>query len=270
MAVEFRSQLPTNFPTPPTTKPNQFIFPNDLVTSGRNFFTQIQFVEYAFQYAGTPSVAQPTANPIGGMQLPIPSKLNDQSVMVWDPVSMTETGAVMGGAVGGALVGGAFGPFGSGAGAVIGGVIGATVVPSMVQGANLVSPFTGKAINPYLFMMFKQPTFKEITFSWRLAANTPEESDTIANIVDYFKFHMLPTMGAIWMDYPSVALIKLYPNDKFTFRLKPCVIMNCSVEYTAGGGPSFFKSGAPTVVDISVLFKEIQIWEKGTYGPRAA
>ena len=68
------------------------------------------------------------------------------------------------------------------------------------------------------------------------------------------------------MYYPSIALVKLFPDDKFTFKLRPCAITNVIVDYTAGGGPSFFRdTGAPTVVNLTVVMKEIQIWDKNSF-----
>ena len=115
-------------------------------------------------------------------------------------------------------------------------------------------------------MLFKQPDFKEFQFRWTLAPNTPAESDTLVNVIRFLKFNMLPELGTFLMTYPNIALVKLFPDDKFTFKLRPCAITNVIVDYTAGGGPSFFRdTGAPTVVNLTVVMKEIQIWDKNSF-----
>jgi hypothetical protein len=130
-----------------------------------------------------------------------------------------------------------------------------------------LSAAIGATINPYLYMTFKQPNFKNFNFTWTLAPTSQNESNVLKNVIDQFKFNMLPRSiaGSVFLDYPSIALIKFYPKKEFLFSVRPCIIEAVSVDYTASGGPSFFKSGAPTVVNLSVRFKEIEIWTKNNY-----
>ena len=271
MPVNFNTQLPTGFPTPPNPTLNQYAFPNDLTTGNsgsgakgsgnRNYYTQINFVSYKQGLNNTQAVV-----PVGGILLPIPKQLNDQTVMVWSPISLTETAAAVAGAAAGAAIGSVAGPVGGIAGALAGAFTGSQLAGGVVQGINTVSPLTGGTVNPFLYMLFKQPDFKEFQFRWTLAPNTPEETNTLATIIKFFKFHMLPEISGLLMYYPSIALVKLFPDDKFTFKLRPCAITNVIVDYTAGGGPSFFRdTGAPTVVNLTVVMKEIQIWDKNSF-----
>ena len=271
MPVNFNTQLPTGFPTPPNPTLNQYAFPNDLTTGNsgsgakgsgnRNYYTQINFVSYRQGLNNTQAVV-----PGGGILLPIPKQLNDQTVMVWSPISLTETAAAVAGAAAGAAIGSVAGPVGGIAGALAGAFTGSQLAGGVVQGINTVSPLTGGTVNPFLYMLFKQPDFKEFQFRWTLAPNTPEETNTLATIIKFFKFHMLPEISGLLMYYPSIALVKLFPDDKFTFKLRPCAITNVIVDYTAGGGPSFFRdTGAPTVVNLTVVMKEIQIWDKNSF-----
>lgn len=270
---QFNSTLPSQFPAPPQTKLNNFAFPNDLVQNNRNFYMQIQFVEYSFGYAYSDAVF----TPVGGVVLPIPAQLNDQTVMTWEAVSLTEKAASMAQSAGGtlgAIVGGIAGAikrspalafFGSQLGSQIGNFVGGAV-GGITSGVNNTGPLTGYAVNPFLFMMFKSPNFKEFTFTWRLAPNTEQESKTLANIISYFKFHMLPTKAGPLLKYPSLAICRLFPDDTFTFRMRPCAVLAVNVNFTGGGQPSFFKvNGAPTVVELTVQLKEISLWDKSSY-----
>ena len=68
------------------------------------------------------------------------------------------------------------------------------------------------------------------------------------------------------LNYPNIAFIKMYPNDFFTFRFKPCAIKSVHVDYTGTNTPSFFKrTGAPTVVHLNILVQEIQYNIKDNY-----
>lgn len=233
--------IPSNFPTAPQKSYNYASFPNDLVASGRNFKTDIQFVEYngAFMVQSLFG-SGPTYTPAGGISLPIPRKINDTTSTEWARASLLEMGLSLAPAVVGNL------------GGTLGGAIGA---------------FTGQTLNPFQFMMFKHPNFKEHILQWQLAPSTPDESNTLAYIIEQFKYHMLPSLkgGGMLYDYPSIALVKLYPNDDLTYRFRPAAIIGVQVDFSGGGGPSFFKNGAPTVVNLSVQLREITLWDKTNF-----
>lgn len=256
--------IPPFLPTKPKAGLDYRSFPNDLVADGRQFCMDIQFMFYdsSLTTAGFvfPSLITPfiTAaySPNGGVTLPIPKKLNDIQTVVWESVSAT---GVAGGVMS-SIVGKYF-PRVAAAGSTIGNV--ATIGGALVPG--------GLAVNPHLFMLFKEPTFKEYTLSWTLTPKNEQESQTLANIITQFKYNMLPAMaggvgGSVLLNYPSIAIIKMYPNDLFTFRFKPCAIKSVQVDYTGGGQPSFFKrTGAPTSVNLTVYLQEIQYNIKDNY-----
>ena len=73
--------------------------------------------------------------------------------------------------------------------------------------------------------------------------------------------------GAIWV-YPSIALTRFYPDDEFTFKMKPCAVLQVDVDYTAANMPSFFKNGAPTVIRLRIAVIEIDLWTKDNYHKR--
>jgi hypothetical protein len=126
----------------------------------------------------------------------------------------------------------------------------------------------GLAINPFLTVMFKEPTFKTHEFSWNLLAKDPEESRIITSIVNEFKWHMLPDVATsssgTLLNYPSMVQVAFYSNDDFLYRFKPCAITNFSIDYAPASTPSFFKGSqnVPTEVKISLKLMEIEYWTK--------
>jgi hypothetical protein len=250
--------IPPFLPTKPKTSYNTASFPNDLIADGRQFATRIEFLQYSAEMAGVDVLGLipfSTAGylPTGGFTLPLPKKINEIQSVIWKEESAVEVGqSAISAAVG--LAGGIR------AGAVLATVAGIGTDIAKISGG-LVDG--GLAINPVLFMLFQRPAFKEYTFSWSLAPSNEQESQTLVNIIEYFKFNMLPSKagigsGLVW-NYPKIAIVKFYPDDTFTFRLKPCAILSVQVDYSGAGGPSFFKNGAPTVVNFTVLMKEIQL-----------
>lgn len=253
----------SNFPTRPEKRIATNYLPEDLLASGRNLYTEIQFVAYSFGYqtfgtglsgilsnagvfSGTGGVARPT----GGMVLPIPKRVNEAQTLTWEEESATRVAASIGSLVAGPA---------SAAGAAATGGLG-----------SFASALSGLQINPYLFMYFQRPNYKEFSFTWTFAPNNARESASLANIINQFKANSLPTFGFTFMGYPNIALIKLHPSDMLgNLQFKPCAVTSVLVDYT-GAGPSFFKrspgnsesSGAPTVVNLTVNFKEIQLWDR--------
>jgi hypothetical protein len=204
-------------------------FPNDLVANGRNYYTQIQFVDYSvFQQFNSFGAF---AAPAGGINLPIPIKLNENVVQHWQEFSLTN--AVLGklgeGATGAAL--------------------------------SVGSIATGLAVNPLMFLQYKRPEFKLYSLSWLLSPRTAQESQTIKNIVTQCKRASAPTNLGFLLGYPQVAMIRIHPNSVFgNLYFKPCVITSVQVDYTPNPTPSFFENGAPTTVALTLNLKEMQYW----------
>lgn len=242
MAVNIDSELPSYFPQPPQPTATNNTFPSDLVADGRNFYTQIQFVSYSFPFSsGT------YRQPSGGMYLPIPRKLNDLQTVTWQEESLLNLGANIAQTFN----------------------IGQRAVQAASGAGGVAGALAGLAINPFLFMMFKHPNFKQHTLTWTFAPTNEQESITLAAVIRQFKFHMLPTsqFGGLAYGYPSIALIKLYPSEVFTFAFKPCAVLAVETDFTGAGSPSYFKNGAPTVVNLTVQLKEIDLWTKNNYRP---
>lgn len=263
--VQFQNTLPPNFPAKPNPTLNYFSFPNDLVQDGRNFCTQIQFVDYRSQVSFSSNgptdvlgllgaIVQSTFKPSGGITLPIPKKINDMQTVTWDAESDSSKAASIAQGIGQT--------FGAGMiSNIVGGVAQAATGAASMAGARM-----GLTMNPFLWQQFKQVNFKEHNLSWTFTPNNAQESQTIKTIIDFIKFNSLPTPSfGVLMEYPSIAIVKLYPDDAYTVRFKPCAITSVNVDYTGAGGPSFFKNGAPTVINLTVAMKEIELWTKANY-----
>jgi hypothetical protein len=229
--------MAANFPMPPQKRYSSRCFPTDLIQNDREFYTDISFVEYkaSMQVNNGPSA-------MGGMgvKLPMPRRINDVTNINWAEISATEmAGQLASGGRGAAMIAAA------GAGGSVG---------------------TGLALNPMMFMQFQRPSYKEHTLSWTLAPSNQRDSDELKDIINAFKKASLPTLegGGLLLGYPNIATIQFKP-DKYLFKLKPCAIISVQVDYSGAGMPSFFKSDAPTVVNLTVMLKEIQLWNRNNY-----
>lgn len=244
-----------NFPKPPgrNISGGGMTFPSDLITSGREYYTEINFQNY--EYATTNGLGALTYG--GGVKLPIPRRINDNESIIWEEGSGLSYG--MQGIQSVAQV------FGSNFMSKAGGVLSAGVAGQDLLGAFNVGPTGGQAVNPFQFMMFKRPNFKEYTLNWVLAPNTKQDSENLKDIINKCKKSALPSAGSnmFLMKYPELAMVRFRPDD-YLFKLRPCAILGVQVDYTAAG-PSFFKNGAPTIVTLTLQLKEIQLQKKDTY-----
>lgn len=245
-----RSKPVPNFPQKPDrTDGGTQMFPNDLIAPGRNFYTQIQFVDYeplgvSATFTGAISIGvgtfndqfQNVARPSkgGGIFLPIPQRLNDNMMLDWTEFSILANTPVVGAAA-----------------------------SSAVGSAGSIA--LGKALNPLMFLQFKKPEFRLFQLSWVLAPRTEKESITIKNIITKCKKAAAPTKGGLLgelLGYPQIALIKIsIPEEKFEhMQFKPCVITSVQANYTPNPTPSFFENGAPSAVTLTLNLKEMSYW----------
>ena len=283
MPLFYEGSLPNNVPTKPKPAVGEgTFFPRDLVQSGRNFYMVFKFVKYNSRQAKpnvnivgditspfnslskfisdlTPDISfslednlkklfEPSGTNIAitidqpDIILPIPSRLIDLSVLNWEQRS------------------------------VLGDV--ASIEPTRSIERSMVlndiqSAQSGARVNPGLYMVFKQPNFKEYTFAWDLVAHNEAETEIISDIVHQFKYAAAPAQQGLLYEYPSIVLMKLYPADYYTFVMKPAAITAVSADYTGAGQPAFNRNGAPVHVKLQLSFKEIQIWEKNSF-PRGS
>lgn len=248
-------------------------FPSDLTAgAGRNFYMDIQFRKYQRRSIFN----QPFLQASGGIQLPIPNNLVESLNIDWrQPGATPVTGAAIESLLGATNNLENLSASDVLAGATQGGIAGLAsgAVSKLTQiGNNIVSgageqglQLIGRATNPFLTVLFKQPTFKTYSFSWQLAPRNAQESETIAQIILAFKANMLPALNpgtaGVFLTYPNMAIISLYPAQDFLFKFKPCVVTDFSVDYTNGGMPSFFRgTNAPTLIGIRLRLTEIEYW----------
>ena len=270
MAV-YQTNQPSNIPTKPkNTTFNSMAFPNDLIKADntRNFYTMINMVnyntltsigsalglsddKYFINSSSTNGASAAPSDYINSYLLPIPMKINEVQTMQWAETSPEQLATSL------------LDQIKANAGQIIG-----TAINIASAGAGVASAISGKTVNPMLWMQFKQPDFKVHNLSWTLTPNNEKESNTIKDIINYLKKYSLPSVsldGALLV-YPNIAMIKFYPEDSFIFKLKPCAVTSVQVDYTAAGGPAFYKNGAPVAVNLTIGLKEIELWTQNNYG----
>lgn len=237
------SHLPSS-PIPPGMQLAKH--PSDLFVGEGGFYTQLHFMPY--NVLG--GIGAPLLN-IKSIILPIPAKLNDVQTVVWTPEGLMPN-----------LAASSLSQF-----ALSSNMIGRMAALGLATTAlKAISIGTGLQLNPLLWMMFKSPDFKKFVFEWHFTPVNESESEDLVKIINHIKKESLPgELGPFLWKYPSIAYIKFYPDDKFTFKMKPCAVLQVDVDYTAANMPSFFKNGAPTVIRLRIAVVETKLWTKNNY-----
>jgi len=72
-------------------------------------------------------------------------------------------------------------------------------------------------------------------------------------------------MGGLYLKYPDIVRIRMLP-DEMGMQFKNCAIISVQVDFTGAGNPSFFRgTNRPTVINLTLQLKEIQLWDQTDY-----
>ena len=139
------------------------------------------------------------------------------------------------------------------------------------RNAAVLGQLAGVAVNPFLTVMFKSPTFKKHQLSWRLSPTNTTESSILNGIINTFRYNQLPDMsgaaGGSLLTYPNIVQVSISNAGPFPYKFKPAVIESLSINFTPAGQPSVFgQTRAPTEVEIRLGLLEIEFYLQRDYG----
>lgn len=129
-----------------------------------------------------------------------------------------------------------------------------------------LSVSSGTSLNPFKETVFESVDFRSFAFKYKFFPKNKKESDDVYNIINTFKVHMHPEMseGKLFFIYPSEFNISYYfgsEENGYFHKFATCVLENMDVNY---GGEQFssFRDGAPTEINMSLTFRELEILTK--------
>ena len=129
-----------------------------------------------------------------------------------------------------------------------------------------LSVSSGTSLNPFKETVFESVDFRSFAFKYKFFPKNKKESDDVYDIINTFKFHMHPEMseGKLFFIYPSEFNISYYfgsEENGYFHKFATCVLENMDVNY---GGEQFssFRDGAPTEINMSLTFRELEILTK--------
>jgi len=124
----------------------------------------------------------------------------------------------------------------------------------------------GKITNNRTEMQFEGVQRRDFSFSFKMLPTSPEEAQTIQEIVTLFRFHSMPEIDdsegsdGRTMIPPSTFDIEYHPN-KHLHKISTSILTSVSVKF-GGERTQFFVDDQPVETELSLSFKELEIITK--------
>jgi hypothetical protein len=136
---------------------------------------------------------------------------------------------------------------------------------AQLPGGKQISAATGLAANPRIQAVFESVKPREFGMHYTFFPKSEGELNDIHNIIKTFKKHMLPSYKSEdeWLFvYPSEFDIEYWIGNEqnpYVHKHTSCVLLDMAINYTPDGTYSHFGNGASTKIEISLMFREVDI-----------
>ena len=147
-----------------------------------------------------------------------------------------------------------------------------TVLKALEGSDAAAGQFFGNVVNPHVVLLFENVNLKQFQFQWKLSPRSEEESTRLKNII--YKLQQLthPEQASrannsnFFLNYPhQVDLYYAGVNENLHY-FKRCAVTSLEVNYQPEQQNLLFaKTGAPSVIDLSMGFQETEIWTAEDY-----
>ena len=124
----------------------------------------------------------------------------------------------------------------------------------------------GKITNNRTEMQFEGVQRRDFSFSFKMLPTSPEEAQTIQDIVTLFRFHSMPEIEVTsesdgrTMIPPSTFDIEYFPN-KHLHKISTSILTSVDVKF-GGERTQFFHDDQPVETELNLSFKELEIITK--------
>ena len=137
---------------------------------------------------------------------------------------------------------------------------------------NMMESGTKRVANPFREVLFKSVGFRRFEFTYKFMPKSESESKQVWDIIQTFKYHMHPELVAsgLYYIYPSDFDIVYYykgKENKWLNKISTCALTDMKVDYGSQANYSTFGNGAPTEINVTLTFTELEsltkerIWE---------
>ena len=254
-----------------------FVYPANLAQSHQDIikFNLIEYIPGGIPNAsrvGRPAPSKSTI--LGNVVLPVPNNISDTNAVEWGADSMNAFQAAGAAAAFQTITGGvdaglksaqesltAIGKDSEGVKTALGSFFAAAAMGG--EGAKLLSRASGQIINPNLELLFNAPTLRPFSFTFKLAARSESEGQTILNILRFFKKGMSPqrTPGNLFLKSPNtftIQYMKGTADNPNIGKIKECALQSVTTSYTPEGQYATFSDGVMVSYLLQMTFTELE------------
>ena len=252
-----------------------FVYPANLAQSHQDII-KFNLIEYI--PGGIPDASRagrpPSGKILGTVVLPVPNLISDTNTAEWGADSMNAFQAAGAAAAFQTITGGvaaglesaqasltAIGKDSEGVKTALGSFFAAAAMGG--EGAKLLSRASGQIINPNLELLFNAPTLRPFSFTFKLAARSESEGQTILNILRFFKKGMSPqrTPGNLFLKSPNtftIQYMKGTADNPNIGKIKECALQSVTTSYTPEGQYATFSDGVMVSYSLQMTFTELE------------
>jgi len=152
------------------------------------------------------------------------------------------------------------------------GDVGKLLAAKMTGTSGSVQGTTGMAMFDESFAVYAGPAYRTFSFSFSLMPLSPNDSDRIKEIVDFFKVNSAPTTLAAGVvriyELPKAFGITFHNKGKeneYLHKIGKCALTSMNVSYGGEKFNVFDQTDAPVQVDLSLSFTELQLQDSASY-----
>lgn len=138
----------------------------------------------------------------------------------------------------------------------------ASITGASITAEQLLTRATGDILNPNMELLFKGPTLRSFSFSFKMTPRDESESLQVKSIIRSLKKNMAPITGTEnnFLKTPNIfelAYRKGNTNHPFLPRFKQCALTDMTVNYTGEGVYASYRDGTPISMVMNLTFREL-------------
>jgi hypothetical protein len=127
--------------------------------------------------------------------------------------------------------------------------------------AGLADRIVGGVPNPHSTVFFKGMNLRTFTWNWYLVPRSEADSDSLLKIMDELKKATLPKINGSILTYPNLVTPSIMGENKINMKFKRCMVGDLGIDYTPDA-QAFHRDGAPVSCNLSITFKEIELFTR--------
>jgi hypothetical protein len=132
-----------------------------------------------------------------------------------------------------------------------------------------IAAATGKVMNPRRETLYVSPEMRKFEFAFEFTPRNEKESEMVRDIIKTLRKHAYPKLahGGYFYHMPAEFHLEYYQvnpdgsvsQNEWLNKILPCVLQEVNVDYTGSGQVSMFESGAPTHINATLSFQEVEL-----------